>query len=44
MIVMVLFLLLFSGVLSRPLAMIENAMLEGILWLAALPFQWFGML
>ena len=43
-IVMVLFLLLFSGVLSRPLAMIENAMLEGILWLAALPFQWFGML
>lgn len=43
-IVLVLFLLLFSGVLSRPLAFLENWMLEGILWIAELPFRLFGLL
>ena len=43
-IVLVLFLLLFSGVLSRPLAILENWMLEGILWIAELPFRLFGLL
>lgn len=43
-IVMVLFLLLFSGVLDRPLNIAQNAALDGILWLAGLPFQLFGLL
>ena len=43
-IVMVLFLLLFSGVLDRPLNIAQNAALDGILWLASLPFRLFGML
>ena len=43
-IMMVLFLLLFSGVLDSPLATAQNALLEGILWLASLPFRLFGML
>ena len=43
-IVLVLFLLLFSGVLGRPLAFLENWMLEGILWIAELPFRLFGLL
>ena len=43
-IVLVMFLLLFSGVLSRPLAFLENWMLEGILWIAELPFRLFGLL
>ena len=43
-IVLVMFLLLFSGVLSRPLAILENWMLEGILWIAELPFRLFGLL
>ena len=43
-IVMVLFLLLFSGVLDSPLNIAQNAALEGILWLASLPFKLFGVL
>lgn len=43
-IVMVLFLLLFSGVLDRPLNIAQNAALDGILWLASLPFKLFGAL
>lgn len=43
-IVMVLFLLLFSGVLDRPLNIAQNALLEGILWLASLPFKLLGVL
>ena len=43
-IVMVLFLLLFSGVLDSPLATAQNAALDGILWLASLPFKLFGVL
>ncbi len=42
-IVMVLFLLLFSGVLNRPLSIAQDAALEGILWLASLPFKLFGL-
>lgn len=42
-IVMVLFLLLFSGVLDRPLNIAQNFALEGILWLASLPFKLFGL-
>lgn len=42
--VMLLFLLLFSGVLDRPLNIAQNAALDGILWLAGLPFQLFGLL
>lgn len=42
-IVMVLFLLLFSGVLDRPLGIAQDAALEGILWLASLPFKLFGL-
>lgn len=43
-IVMVLFLLLFSGVLDRPLNIAQNAALDGILWLASLPFKLLGVL
>ena len=43
-IVMVLFLLLFSGVLDSPLNIAQNAALEGILWLASLPFKLLGVL
>lgn len=43
-IVMVLFLLLFSGVLDSPLATAQNAALDGILWLASLPFKLLGVL
>lgn len=43
-IVMVLFLLLFSGVLDRPLNMAQNVALDGILWLSSLPFELFGLL
>lgn len=43
-IVMVLFLLLFSGVLDSPLNIAQNAALDGILWLASLPFKLFGVL
>ena len=43
-IVMVLFLLLFSGVLDSPLNIAQNAALDGILWLASLPFKLLGAL
>ena len=43
-IVMVLFLLLFSGVLDSPLNIAQNAALDGILWLASLPFKLLGVL
>ena len=43
-IVMVSFLVLFSGVLSRPLVLLQNACANGILWLAQLPYQLFGLL
>ena len=42
-IIMVLFLLLFSGVLDRPLGIAQNAALEGVLWIADLPFKLFGL-
>ena len=40
--VMVMFLLLFSGILSLPLSWLQNALYEAVLWLAALPFRLFG--
>ena len=43
-IVMVLFLLLFIGVLDSPLNIAQNAALDGILWLASLPFKLLGAL
>ena len=35
--------LLVSGMLSGPIGMAENAVYSGVLWLARLPFQLFGV-
>jgi Zn-dependent protease len=43
-IVMVAFLILFSGVLSGPLNYLQGVFFNGILWLAQLPYQLFGLL
>lgn len=43
-IVMVSFLVLFSGVLNAPLNYLEYVCRNGILWLAQLPYQLFGLI
>ncbi len=43
-IVMVSFLVLFSGVLSRPITFLQILFTDGVLWLAQLPFHLFGLL
>lgn len=43
-IIMVAFVVLFSGLLDGPLYAIESACTNGILWLARLPFRLFGLL
>ncbi|XOQ48976.1 MAG: Peptidase family M50 [Eubacteriales bacterium] len=43
-IIMVAFVVLFSGMLRVPLAILQNACLNGVLWLATLPFKLFGLL
>lgn len=43
-IVMVSFFVLLSGVLSRPLGLLEGFFTNGVLWLAQLPYQWLGLL
>ena len=42
--VMVLFVLMFSGAFSGPLYAVESVLTRGVTWLAALPFQLFGLL
>ena len=44
MIIMVGFVVLFSGVLSQPIGILQSACFNGILWLAQLPYQLFGLL
>jgi Zn-dependent protease len=44
MIIMVAFIILFSGVLSAPLGYLQNLFFNGVLWLAQLPYQLFGLL
>ena len=43
-IIPIVFILLFSGVMTGPLNVVQDAFLNGILWLAQLPFRWFGAL
>ena len=43
MIVMISFVVLFSGVLSRPLALLQSFFASGVLWLAQLPYQLLGL-
>ncbi len=43
-IVMVSFLVLFSGALNAPLNFLERICFNGVLWLAQLPYQLFGLL
>jgi len=43
-IVMISFLLLFSGILSRPIGYLNNVFFNGVLWLAQLPYHLFGVL
>lgn len=43
-IIMVAFVVLFSGMLRVPLAVMQQACLNGVLWLAELPFKLFGLL
>lgn len=40
----VMFVLLFSGLLSTPLYLAQDACLDGILWLAQLPYRIFGVI
>ncbi len=42
-IMMVLFVVLFSGVLSVPLVFLQQAFANGVWWLADLPYQLFGL-
>lgn len=42
-IVMVAFLVLFSGMLDRPIWWLENLCLSGVQWLAILPYHFFGL-
>lgn len=42
-IIMVAFVILFSGMLSAPLDFFQKACLNGVLWLAQLPFKLFGL-
>ncbi len=43
-IIMVAFVILFSGVLSVPLAILQQACWNGVMWLAILPYKLFGLL
>lgn len=43
-IIMVAFVILFSGILQAPLAFFQKACLNGVFWLAQLPFKLFGLL
>ena len=43
-IMMAVFLLLFLGFLDGPLSFLQNALTDGIVWLAELPFKLFGVL
>lgn len=43
-IVMVMFVVLFTGILDAPIGFLQNACFSGVLWLAQLPFQLFGLL
>ncbi|MCI1966512.1 MAG: site-2 protease family protein [Oscillospiraceae bacterium] len=43
-IVMVAFLILFSGMLDRPIWWLENLCLNGVEWLALLPYRLFGLI
>ena len=43
-ITMVLFVLLFTGILSVPLHYLQNALYNAAIWLASLPFRLFGVL
>lgn len=43
-IIMVAFVILFSGMLRGPLAFFQEACLHGVFWLAGLPFKLFGLL
>jgi hypothetical protein len=41
---MIAFVVLFSGMLRVPLAVLQSACLNVVLWLAELPFKLFGLL
>ncbi len=43
-IILIVFVLLFTGILSTPLYYVEDACYSGILWLAQLPYRLFGVL
>lgn len=43
-IVMVMFVVLFTGILDAPIGFLQNAFYNGVMWLAQLPFQLFGLL
>lgn len=43
-IVIIAFIVLFSGMLDRPIMVLENLCLGGIEWLARLPYELFGLL
>lgn len=43
-IVMVAFVVLFTGMLGRPLAIFQNSLLNFVIWLGELPFRLFGVL
>lgn len=44
MIIMVVFIVLFSGILSTPLAFLQQTCTNGVMWLAMLPYKLFGLL
>ena len=43
-IMMVLMLVLFTGFLDGPIGYLQNACYNGVIWLAQLPYQLFGLL
>lgn len=43
-IVMVMFVVLFTGILDAPIGFLQNVCYNGVMWLAQLPFQLFGLL
>ncbi|WP_195983590.1 site-2 protease family protein [Clostridium sp. D33t1_170424_F3] len=43
-IVMVMFVVLFTGILDGPIGFLQNACFNGVMWLAQLPFQLLGLL
>ena len=44
MIIMVAFVILFSGLLSQPLIFLQTVCANGVMWLAQLPYKLFGLL